>query len=153
MTLTDGLLRRVDPHVDAINRDGLDSGAEGWLRVPESPEWDATEFRSLGVAGKRHVYAVWNLSRETVICECRDQADDASRNPESNRNQIRIRERWLLGKPEEAAGYLFHFAALAECLKRSRMNSYADLITRSQHASVLGEQLARLCESGLADRH
>ena len=87
----DGLLRGVDPDCDTVDRDGLDAGAKGWFRVPECTERDAAEFRNLRVARNRHIHTVWNLIRETVVRESRDQADDASRDPQSYGNQIGVR--------------------------------------------------------------
>jgi hypothetical protein len=93
------------------------------------------------VAGERHIHGVRNLSRETVVCECRDQADYGFGNSENESDQIRIGERWLFGEPVGAAGHLFNFAAVLESVKRPRMDSQPDGFTRSRHSLVLGEQL------------
>lgn len=103
--------------------------------------------------GQCYVCGVWNLSRATVVRECREQADDGSWALESDSHQIGVREGWLFGQSVEAAGHQFHFAAVPESVKRSRVNFHADRFSRSQHSMMLSEQLARARKSGLSDRH
>src|ERR1039457_404639 len=83
----------------------------------------------------------------------RDQAEDAPRNPNRDRNKIRASERRRGGDPVKPASRMFDLAAISKRVQCPWMNPEADRLTCTEHSAVFGEHLARPGEAFVGNRH
>src|ERR1019366_7159638 len=147
-----GLFGRVHSHGNLVNHDDLDSGAEGRLRIPEDAQWNTIDSWHLSMTGQRKVDGVRDLCGQPMMGQGRDQAEDAPRNSNRDRNKIRASERRRSGDPVEPASRMFDLAAVSKRVQCPWVNPEADRLTCAEHSAVLGEHSARPGEASVGDR-
>src|ERR1700733_8422256 len=101
--VTESSLRGVDANIDAVHVNRCYAILESGFGIPEQTEWRIAKGRSLIVRSDSQIDGVWNLCRQPVEGECRDEANDTLWNFEGNRYEVWVVERLSIGNPVKAA--------------------------------------------------
>ena len=101
------LFGRVHSHGNLVNHDDLDSGAEGRLRIPEDAQWNTVDSWHLSMTGQRKVDSLRDLRGQPMMGQGRDQAENATRNPNCDRNKVQASQRRRSGDAVEPASRMF----------------------------------------------